>query len=317
MGPTSRPSGPSYHTPVLYKQTLEALRAEQGRRFVDGTVGAGGHAAGLLSASAPEGELLGLDRDPVALELAGERLSQFGDRCHLRQESYERMGSVAASIGWEEVDGVLLDLGLSSIQLDDPSRGFSFRYEGPLDMRFGPGVSQTAAEIVNELREEELAGLIADYGEERYARRIAHAIVESRPLETTIELARVVSRAVGRSGGRIHPATRTFQAIRIAVNDELATLERGLNTALALLSPGGRLVVIAFHSLEDRIVKQFMRRESRDCLCPPEQPICTCDHRAQLSLIRRKPIQADEEEVRDNPRARSARLRVAERLETA
>ncbi len=317
MGPTASSSGPSRHTPVLYQQTLNALRAEPGGRFVDGTVGAGGHAAGILEASDPTGMLLGLDRDLQALQVAARRLQKFESRYRLVEASYDRMDEVAAEMGWGQVDGVLLDLGLSSMQLDDPARGFSFRHEGPLDMRFGPGVKRTAADIVNELPEEELAGLIAEYGEERHAHRIAHAIVEARPLRTTVELAQLVNRALGRSGGRIHPATRTFQAIRIAVNDELAVLRRGLRVSLDLLAPGGRLVVIAFHSLEDRIVKQFMRRESRDCICPPDQPVCTCDHRAQLSLIQRKPIQADEEEIRDNPRARSARLRVAERLEPA
>lgn len=314
MGPRSSAAGPAAHTPVLYKQTLSGLRPRAGGRYVDGTVGAGGHAAGVLELSAPDGALLGLDRDPTALKLAAERLIAFGDRVQLAQASYERMGTIAHEIGWDAVDGVLLDLGLSSMQLDTAERGFSFRLEGPLDMRFGPGVERTAGGLVNELDEGELAAILKNYGEERQARRIARAIVAARPLNTTTDLAHVVQTALGRSGGRIHPATRTFQALRIAVNDELGVLERGLQSALQLLSPGGRLAVIAFHSLEDRIVKQFMRRESQDCICPPEQPICTCDHVAQLRLIGRKPIQASDEEVQRNPRARSARLRIAEKL---
>ncbi|MGA9531885.1 MAG: 16S rRNA (cytosine(1402)-N(4))-methyltransferase RsmH [Anaerolineales bacterium] len=314
MGPPAFTSGPAAHTPVLYQQTLSGLRPHSGGRYVDGTVGAGGHAAGVLKRSAPDGSLLGLDRDPRALELAAERLTEFGDRVHLVEASYERMEQVAQELGWEAVEGVLLDLGLSSMQLDAAERGFSFRLDGPLDMRFGPGVGRTAGELVNGLAEDELAAILRDFGEERGARRIARAIVAARPLKTTTELAHVVLSSLGRSGGRIHPATRTFQALRIAVNDELGALERGLEAALRLLSPGGRLAVIAFHSLEDRIVKQFMRRESQDCICPPEQPICTCDHKAQLRLVQRKPILASDEEIERNSRARSARLRVAEKL---
>lgn len=314
MGPKPSEPGPAAHTPVLYKQTLSGIRPQAGGRYVDGTVGAGGHAAGILEQSAPDGELLGLDRDPQALALAADRLRAFGDRFQLVEASYERMGQIAADLGWEGADGVLLDLGLSSMQLDSAGRGFSFRTEGPLDMRFGPGVERTASDLVNEWAEDELASVLWEYGEERQAKRIARAIVAARPLETTTDLVRVVLTALGRSGGRIHPATRTFQALRIAVNDELGTLERGLQAALELLSPGGRLAVIAFHSLEDRIVKRFMRRESQDCICPPEQPICTCDHVAQLRLVQRKPIRPSAQEVDRNPRARSARLRLAERL---
>jgi 16S rRNA (cytosine1402-N4)-methyltransferase len=227
------------------------------------------------------------------------------------------MSLLAGELGWSQVDGILLDLGLSSMQLDDPTRGFAFRLDGPLDMRFGPEPGPTAADLVNELPEQELAELIRKFGEESGARRIAKAIVLARPVTTTTELAQVISQAVGRAGGRIHPATQTFQALRIAVNQELAVLERGLNAALGLLAPGGRLAVIAFHSLEDRLVKHFMRRESQDCICPPEQPVCTCDHQAQIRLIGRKPVMATPEEIERNRRARSARLRIAERLAMA
>ena len=296
---------------------IAALRPARGDRFIDGTLGAGGHAVGLLEAAGPTTELLGIDRDPRALELAAESLRDFDERVHLRQGSYHRMAEMAAEIGWDKVDGILLDLGLSSMQLDDPSRGFAFRLEGPLDMRFGPSVTVTAGDLVNELAEEALADLIAKYGEEPASRRVARAIVEARPLRSTGELAQVISRAIGRSGGRIHPATRTFQALRIAVNDELAVLEEGLESALELLNPGGRLAVIAFHSLEDRIVKNYLRQESKDCICPPEQPVCTCDHKAKVELIGPKPIMASDSEIERNRRARSARLRVAERLAAA
>ncbi len=308
---------PAQHTPVLLEEVIAALRPDRGDHFIDGTLGAGGHAWALLNTAPENAELLGIDRDPAALALAKERLNEFQGRVHLRQGSYHRMDRLAAGLGWDQVDGILLDLGLSSMQLDDPERGFAFRLEGPLDMRFGPGVEQSAEDLVNNLREEELAQLIVEYGEDRQARRIARAIVEARPLHSTTELAGVISRAVGRAGGRIHPATRTFQALRIAVNQELEVLENGLETAIDLLRPGGRMAVIAFHSLEDRIVKNYFRRESQDCICPPEQPICTCDHQARLRLIGPKPIMADEAEIERNRRARSARLRVAERLALA
>jgi len=306
--------GPDAHTPVLYQSVVDGLQPKPGGRYLDGTVGAGGHAAGLLERSAPDGQLLGLDRDPAALALAQERLATFGQRAQLRHRSYAEMGAAAAELGWERVDGILLDLGLSSMQLDDPARGFAFRHDGPLDMRFDPAAPQSAADLVNTLEEKALADLIANYGEEWRARRIARRIVEQRPLQTTGQLAQLVASAVGAAGGRIHPATRTFQALRIAVNDELETLQAGLEAALGLLAPGGRLAVIAFHSLEDRIVKRFFQRESQDCLCPPEQPVCTCGHVAQLSLIGRKPVQASDEEIAANRRARSARLRIVERV---
>jgi 16S rRNA (cytosine1402-N4)-methyltransferase len=224
------------------------------------------------------------------------------------------MAEVAAAHDFVPVDGILLDLGLSSLQLADADRGFSFLVDGPLDMRFDTISSdRTAADLVNHLSSEELADILYRYGEERQSRRIARAIVEARPLRTTRELVGVIEQAVGRRRGRLHPATLVFQALRIAVNEELIALESALPQAVDLLSPGGRLVVIAFHSLEDRIVKRFMRRESQDCICPPELPMCTCDHEATLSVITRKPIKPTDEEMRGNPRSRSARLRIAER----
>ncbi len=317
MSAASDPAAGGPHTPVLYQPVLAALQPQAAGLYVDGTVGAGGHAAGILAASDPDGALLGLDRDPAAIELAGQRLAAYGERVRLRHASFAELAEQVRAVGWERVDGVLLDLGVSSMQLESVERGFSFRGTGPLDMRLDPTQALTAAELVNELSEAELADLIHRYGEEPKARRVARAITAARPLSTTEELATVVAAAAGGRRRRIHPATRTFQALRIAVNDELAALETGLQQALQVLAPGGRLAVLAFHSLEDRIVKQFIRREAQDCICPPEQPVCSCDHTAQLRPVNRRPIRADDDEIRRNPRARSARLRVAERLRLA
>ncbi len=301
------------HVPVLYEETLTGLQVRPGGVYVDATLGAAGHALGILRASAPDGRLLGLDADPEAVAFARQVLQPFGERLTLRTANFRRLAAVARSAGFDRVDGVLLDLGLSSRQLAAAERGFAFQREGPLDMRLDPRRGTTAADLVNDLPEADLADLIRRYGEERHARRIARAIVAARPLTTTAELAQVVARAVGRRG-RIHPATRTFQALRIAVNDELGALAEALPQALDLLAGGGRLAVIAFHSLEDRLVKRFFRQESRDCICPPEAPVCTCGHRAGLRIVTRKPIRPTPEEVARNPRSRSARLRIAERL---
>ncbi len=306
--------GNAPHLPVLYQEIISALDPKSPGKYIDGTVGAGGHAWGILQASSPGGRLLGLDVDPQALSLAAERLSDFGGRAVLRQASYVSMRAQLVDLGWEAVQGIVLDLGASSMQFDTPERGFSFQAEGPLDMRFNPGAETTAADLVNRLSERELSDLIWRYGEEPHARRIARAIISARPLETTTQLAQAISRASGRTHNRIHPATRTFQALRITVNHELESLESVLPETVGLLAPRGRVAIIAFHSLEDRIVKQFFSRESRDCICPPEQPVCTCGHHATLKLLSRHPIQASENEVLLNPRARSAKLRVAERL---
>ena len=279
-------------------------------------MGAGGHAAGILAAAAPNGQLLGLDLDPVALGVAAERLKEFGDRAKLNQASYQTMGEQAARLGWEAVDGIVLDLGLSSIQVDTAERGFAFRTDGPLDMRFSPANPLRAADLVNGAPESELADLIFEYGEERAARRIARAIVAARPINGTKQLADLVATVVGGRGGkRGDPATRTFQALRIAVNGELDTVVAALPIALGLLKPGGRLAVISFHSLEDRLVKTFFHREARDCICPPERLVCTCGHQATVKEISRKPIIPGADEVQANPRSRSAKLRVVERLE--
>jgi 16S rRNA (cytosine1402-N4)-methyltransferase len=283
-------------------------------KYIDATVGAGGHAWGILEKSAPNGLLLALDRDPQALAIAEQRLFDFKDRVKLVHASYLRLLEIMSEIGWQSVDGIVFDLGLSSMQLDTPERGFSFHTPGPLDMRYDPDQELDAAQLVNHLPETELADLIFRYGEEPASYRIAAAIVRARPVESTTRLAEIIAAATGGRHGRIHPATRTFQALRIAVNQELQAVEKVLPMAIQALAPGGRLAVISFHSLEDRLVKQYIRRESRDCICPPEQPVCVCGHKASLREITRHPIRPGEEEVSTNPRARSARLRVAEKL---
>ncbi len=282
---------------------------------MDGTIGAGGHAYGLLSQSSPDGQLLGMDVDPQALQLAHDALAEFGHRAKLVRASYTTLSDQLKAMNWQKVDGILLDLGLSSMQLDTQNRGFSFRTDAPLDMRFDPAGKTTAADLVNHLDEVELADLFYRYGEERRSRQVARAIVDARPISTTGQLAKIVAGVTSGGKSGIHPATRIFQALRIAVNGELAALETVLPQTIDVLRPGGRLAIIAFHSLEDRIVKQFMRTESRDCICPPGQPVCTCGHKATLRELIKKPIRPQEDEVRRNPRSRSARLRVAERIE--
>ena len=306
------------HLPVLYQEIIHAIQPGwmefRPVCIIDGTVGAGGHAWGILDASGPDSRLLGLDLDPQALHLAQSRLAEYGERVVLKLASYIELDSQMAQVGWESVSAVVLDLGASSMQFDSPERGFSFQADGPLDMRFSPSNPQTAADLVNHLAEDELADLIWRYGEDPHSRRIARGILRSRPLQTTRQLAEVVQQAVGGKRGKLHPATLTFQALRIAVNRELDSIQTVLPKAIAALRPGGRLAVIAFHSLEDRLVKQYFQKEARDCLCPPEQPICTCSHRASIRRITHHPIEASSEEINRNPRARSAKLRVAEKL---
>lgn len=302
------------HLPVLLAETIDALQPHSGGVYLDGTVGAGGHAEAILRASDPSGRLIGFDQDEQALIVAGQRLAGFGERVALFHANFDQMKQVTLAQAIPLADGILLDIGVSSMQLDQAERGFSFREDAPLDMRMNQTAGQTAADLVNELGQDELANLIYQYGEERLSRRIARAIVQARPIERTQQLAEVIARATPGGGRRqkIHPATRTFQALRIAVNDELGALERVLPQALKLLKPGGRLAIITFHSLEDRLVKQFFRRESQDCICPPEQLICTCDHQASIKLITKRPVTAVTTEIDVNPRARSAKLRVVE-----
>lgn len=297
------------HVPVLYEEVLDLLQPQSNGRYIDGTVGAGGHTAGILQASAPGGRVLALDKDPDAIAFARQQLANYAERVTFVNASYAQMGQLAPTYGFAEPDGILLDLGLSSRQLDDAARGFSFMKEGPLDMRFDPTQGKTAADLINNLTEAELADLFWQYGEERKSRQIARLIVAHRPLTTTTELADLIAAHIRRKG-RIHPATQVFQALRIAVNRELEAVETGVLAAIDLLRPNGRLAVISFHSLEDRFVKQTFRRLSKDCICPPEQPICTCDARATVRLITRKAVQASDAEVARNPRSRSARLRV-------
>ena len=280
---------------------------------MDGTVGAGGHAAGLLLKSEPAGQLLGLDVDPRALDLARQKLAPFGERALLKRASYTSLPEQLATLGWDSVDGILLDLGASSMQFDTPDRGFSFLADGPLDMRFDTANPLTAGQIINTWPEWDLAEILYRYGEERANRRIARAILRNRPIGGTKELAAVIEATVGRHGPH-HPATKTFQALRIAVNNELEAVEKVLPVAVQTLRPGGRLAVISFHSLEDRLVKEYFRQESKDCICPPGQPVCTCSHKASIREIVRHPITPDEAETRENPRARSAKLRIAEKL---
>ena len=280
---------------------------------MDGTLGAGGHAAGLLAKSEPGGQLLGLDVDPQALDLARQKLAPFGERAWLKKGAYTSLPEQLAALDWDSVDGILLDLGASSMQFDTPERGFSFLADGPLDMRFDPANPLTAGQIINTWPEWDLADIIFRYGEERASRRIARAILSKRPISGTRQLAAVIEGAIGRHGPH-HPATQTFQALRIAVNGELEAVEKVLPMAVQALGPGGRLAVISFHSLEDRIVKEYFRQESKDCICPPEQPVCTCGHKASIKEIARRPITPTEAEINQNARARSAKLRVAEKL---
>jgi 16S rRNA (cytosine1402-N4)-methyltransferase len=306
------------HTPVLLSETITAIRPSPGGAYIDATLGGGGHAEKVLELSSPHGIVLGIDADPVALEATRRRLAAYGDRLITANAYFDQLTDVAQAAGLSSVDGVFFDLGVSSPQLDTAERGFSFQHDAPLDMRFGPLARHSAAEIVNTLSAGELQRIFREYGEERFARRVAQRVIAEReraPITTTRQLADIVTRAKPRSRGeQIHPATRVFQALRIAVNDELGRLSRALPQAVALLRAGGRLAVISFHSLEDRIVKNFVRDEARGCVCPPEIPVCICGRQPTLRSLTPRPITASAEEVAANPRARSARLRVAERL---
>jgi len=299
------------HIPVLLNEAIEALQVKPKGRYVDCTVGAGGHAAAVLERG---GQILGIDIDPQAIELARERLSPYGQRAILINDSFENLADICSRSGFHPAKGVLFDLGMSSLQLDDTKRGFSFRHEAPLNMRFNPSQELTAATIVNTFPEKELASIIKRYGEERRGGQIARSIVANRPFNTTLELAAAVASSVY-IRGRIHPATKTFQALRIAVNQELERLKAALQQALNILEVGGRLVVISFHSLEDRLVKDYFRRESQDCLCPPQTPVCICGHHATLKLITKRVVTPARAEVLANPRSRSAKMRVAERIQ--
>ncbi|MBE3583106.1 MAG: 16S rRNA (cytosine(1402)-N(4))-methyltransferase RsmH [Limnochordaceae bacterium] len=307
------------HTPVLLKEALQYLQCRPGGWYIDGTVGAGGHARAILEASAPDGQLLGIDQDRQALAAAAERLASFGSRVTLVQDNFRNLTTIAAQQGWAQVDGILLDLGVSSYQLDTPGRGFSYQHEAPLDMRMNPGLTTTAADLVNQCSADELTRILKEYGEERWASRISRFIVNARRRErivTTQQLVEIIEEAVPASARREggHPARRTFQALRIAVNDELGALRQGLNAAAQLLRPGGRLVVITFHSLEDRLVKQFFQEKARGCVCPPGLPVCVCGQQPEMEIITRRAVVPSAAEQEQNRRARSAHLRAAAKL---
>lgn len=306
----------------MIDEVLDALHVVPGGRYCDGTVGGGGHVAQILDRSAPDGMVLGLDRDADAIDRAGRRLAPYGRRVRLCQGNFADVASLLAELGMVPVDGLLLDLGVSSFQLDEPGRGFSFSTDGPLDMRMDPaGDALPAGALIAQLSEQELSQLIREYGEEPASRRIARAIKRAQDggeIQRTADLARVVTAALGerrpRRHSTIHPATRTFMALRMAVNDELGSLQRFLDTFTETLRPGGRVAVIAFHSLEDRAVKRAFARLANPCVCPPALPLCCCGRVASVSVVTRRPLRPSDAEQSGNPRSRSARLRVAERL---
>ena len=309
------------HVPVMLTEAIEYLAVRESGTYIDCTAGLGGHSAAIAERMGSDGRLLAIDQDAEALEFARTKLAPFGRRVSFVHGNFRDLGAIAASEGFETADGILLDAGVSSLQLDSAARGFSFGKEGPLDMRMDPSTGGiTAAEIVNDWDEGDLAALLREYGEVRGARRIAHAIAAARPLHSTWDLAKAVEQAAGGARDRTqkHPATKVFLALRIRVNDELDSLHAALPLARSLLGfgasrPGGRLVVIAFHSLEDRIVKRFLEHESRDCICPPALPECRCDHRATLRRLTRG-VRPSDPEIASNSRARSAVLRAAERI---
>ncbi|HPL63805.1 MAG TPA: 16S rRNA (cytosine(1402)-N(4))-methyltransferase RsmH [Syntrophales bacterium] len=308
-----------YHKPVMVEEVVRGLDCGPGKVYVDGTAGGGGHSEEILKRSSPDGKLIGIDLDRDALAESGRRLAPFGKRAVLVAGCFSDMPEILDRLGIEKVDGILLDLGLSSHQLDTAGRGFSFTLDGPLDMRFDCASGPDAGELVNRLPEKDLARIIREFGEEPMAGRVARSIVQARrkaPLRTTRELADLVYRAVPARRRRpgIHPATKTFQALRIAVNSELDALKAAVEGGIDRLRKGGRFCVISFHSLEDRIVKDAFRSWERDCVCPPGLPFCSCSRRRKLRVLTRKPLRPPPEEIRENPRARSAKLRIAERI---
>ena len=307
------------HRPVLLGETIKFLAPQRGGLFVDCTLGLGGHSEAILESSSAT-RVVGIDLDPEALRYASERLARFGDRFRPVAANFKEIRAVLAELAEPTAQGILADLGVSSLQFDSPARGFSFRWDAPLDMRMDPtGTAATAAELLQSLPEQEIARVLFEYGEERRSRRIAKWIVEKReqgaPITTTKALADLVQRAIGPSRTKgIHPATRTFQALRIAVNRELEGLEQFIASAIDLLQPDGRFVVISFHSLEDRIIKQELRRFSGYCQCPPRAPVCACGARKAVEILTKRPVVPNEKEVGDNPRARSAKLRACRKL---
>ena len=307
-----------HHLSVLPDEVIRFLEPANGKTYLDGTLGGGGHAA-LILEKASEALLIGIDRDRAALAAAGERLAIYGERIRLLHGDFAGVAGLLNSLGIPALDGFILDLGVSSHQLDTRERGFSFQQDAPLDMRMDTSSGKTAADLVNELSEQELERIISEYGEERWAKRIASFIVKERTeslITTTFRLVDIIKGAVPKAkwDERIHPATRTFQALRIAVNSELESLEKGMRAALDLLKPGGRGVIISFHSLEDRIVKHIFREYAGGCTCPRQMPVCVCGNQPRVKVLTSRPVTAAQEEINDNPRARSAKLRAVEKL---
>lgn len=307
------------HQPVLLKEAIDLLAPRAGGSYIDATVGAGGHSREILARSSPDARLLGIDRDPRAIPGARANLAEFGDRVTCVAGNFADIERIAWTHGAAPVDGILLDLGVSSMQLDDPAHGFSFQQDGPLDMRFDPTVGMPAHQFINNAVEEQIADVLYKYGEEKQSRRIARQVIAERrqqPITSTVHLRRLVESAVGRRG-RINPATRTFQALRIFVNDEIESLREALAAASPILNKGARLVVIAFHSLEDRLVKRTFSEWAAGCVCPPRLPECRCGHEPTVRLLTRRAVKPGPEELRANPRSRSARLRACEKLVTS
>ena len=313
------------HIPVLYDRVVEFLRPKPDGVYIDGTAGLGGHSAAILETSAPDGRVIGIDLDVEALSIAEDRLRAFGERCSLVSGNFAEMDVLLERHSVRAVDGILLDLGVSSLQLDTPHRGFSFSHTGPLDMRMNPreasgsdqNTAVTAMQVVNDSPMDVLVDIFKRYGEERFAKRIADRVVQARqqePITTTTQFAEIVKQAVPQKASKIHPATRVFQALRIHVNAELENLEAGLDAAVSLLKPDGCLCVITFHSLEDRIVKHRFRTWAKTCICPPKTPICICEHNPSVEILTKRPVLPNETEIQQNPRARSAKLRAVHKL---
>ena len=307
------------HLPVMLKEAVEYLNCQQGGIYIDGTLGSGGHSLEILKCSSPNGRLIGIDWDEDAITVAKNRLNHFQDRVTIICDNFKNLGNIVRNLKVHEVDGILLDLGVSSIQLENEDRGFSFRLEGPIDMRMDKSSILKAFDLVNFLSISQLEQMLWNYGEERFGKRIAISIADYRkhkPISTTVQLADIVSAAIPSRfrPKRIHPATKAFQAIRIAVNDEFRNLETAIQVGVDLLRKGGRFCIISFHSLEDRIVKQSFRSLERRCICPPGMPECNCQKESKIKVLTKKPVLPSEDEIRENPRSRSAKLRVAERV---
>ena len=303
-----------YHTPVLVPETLEGLQVQPGGRYIDGTLGEGGHAEAILLASDPGGQVLGIDADHEAVHISKNRLSKFEDSFLSSNNKFSDMRKIASELNFIPVHGVLLDLGISSLQLDFEEKGFSFKQTSPLDMRFDSQQTITASQIINTYPVETLSDIIFRYGEEPFSRKIARAIVKNRPINTSSELAQIIGDVIKKTIRKHHPATQTFQAIRIAVNNELQELETTLSQAISVIGLGGRLTIISYHSLEDRIVKRFFKEQSSECICSVEVIECVCEHTPTIKILTKKPITPSKQELSLNPRSRSAKLRIAERI---